>query len=74
MNPIDKITYCIVNDLQQKRIAENHVPENVSLHDILRVINEQVKKSLNGFIERGTMSWYSNLNGIPMFKIKNPIE
>ncbi len=71
MNPIDELTYNIVKELQEKRIAEHREPINVSLHDILRAFNEKVKQSLNGFIENGTMSWHSNLNGIPMFKIKN---
>ncbi len=56
MNPIDELTYNIVKELQEKRIAEHREPINVSLHDILRAFNEKVKQSLNGFIENGTMS------------------
>ena len=70
MNPIDELTYNIVKELQEKRIVEHREPINVSLYDILRVFNEKVKQSLNGFIENGTMSWHSNLNGIPLASFK----
>lgn len=69
MKLIDEITYNIVKELQEKRMADHREPVNVSLNDILRALNEQVKTSLNGFVENGAMSWYSNLNKIPMFKI-----
>ncbi len=73
MKAIDEVTYNIVKDLQNKRVAEHKEPVNISMLDIQRAINEKVKTSLNGFIENGTMTWYKNLNGIPMFKIKKPI-
>lgn len=73
MKAIDEVTYNIVKDLQNKRVAEHKEPVNISMLDIQQAINEKVKTSLNGFIENGTMTWYKNLNGIPMFKIKNPI-
>lgn len=72
MTPLQEITYNIVKELQEKRVAEHREPVNVSMLDIQRAMNEMVKTALNGLVEDGTLSWFSNLNGIPMFKIQNP--
>lgn len=74
MKPIDEIIYNIVKELQDKRATEHREPVNVSMLDIQGAMNKIVKTSLNGFVENGTMSWFGNLNGIPMFKIKKPIK
>ncbi len=71
MTPIQQIAYETVKTLQEKCIAEHRAPVCVSMNDILRSINEQIKTSLNGFISDGTMTWHKNINGIPMFTIKN---
>lgn len=74
MTPLQEITYNIVKELQEKRVAEHREPVNVSMLDIQRAMNEMVKTALNGLVEDGTLSWFSSLNGIPMFKIQNPIK
>lgn len=74
MTPIQEIAYNIVKDLQDKRVAEHREPVNVSMLDIQRAMNELVKTALNSLVENGTMTWFNSLNGIPMFKIQNPIK
>lgn len=74
MKPIDEMIYFIVKELQEKRETDHLEPVNVSMLDIQRAMNEQVKTALNGLVEDGTLSWFSNLNGIPMFKIQKPIK
>lgn len=74
MTPLQEITYNIVKELQEKRAAEHREPVNVSMLDIQRAMNELVKTALNGMVEDGTMSWFSSLNGIPLFKIQKPIK
>lgn len=74
MKTTDEITYNIVKELQAKRTADHREPVNVSLLDIQRELYERIKSSLNGLVENGTMSWFKNLNGIPMFKIEKPID
>ena len=69
MTPLQEITYNIVKELQEKRAAEHREPVNVSMLDIQRAMNEHVKSALNGLVENGTKTWFSSLNGIPLFKI-----
>lgn len=74
MDSLEVITYNIVKELQYRRMAEHREPVNVSLLDIQRAVNEKVKAILNGYVENYTMSWFSSLNGIPMFKIEKPLK
>lgn len=71
---IEQYAYAIVKELQEKCIAEHRAPVCVSLHDITRRVNEDIKAALNGFIADKTMVWFKNVNGIPLFKIENELK
>lgn len=70
MTPIEKIVYDIVEELQDKCESEHRSPVSVSMHEISKALTDRAKAALNGFIADGIMTWYPNLNRIPMFTIK----
>lgn len=70
---VEQYAYAIVKELQEKCVSEHRAPACVSLHEITKRINEDIKTALNGFIADKTMVWYKNVNGIPMFKIEDEL-
>lgn len=72
--PIEQLAYRVVKELQDKCIAEHRGPVCVSMHEITLKVTSEIKTALNGFIKDRTMTWSQNMNGIPLFTIKNELE
>lgn len=71
MSAFEDRIFEIVRKLQDECIANHRAPVAVSLHEITRSVNEDVRAALNQFVKDGKMTWYNNVNKIPQFTIKD---
>lgn len=70
LTPIQQIAYDAVAEIQDMKRDGGKAPDYATINEVVNYMREELLEALRGLYKQGVIEFHKNINGIPMFGIK----
>lgn len=70
LTPIEQIILDTIDEIQSMKRDGGKAPDYATLIEIENSFRVELKEAINSLVRKGRVEWHKNVNGIPMFGIK----
>lgn len=67
---IEQLLLDIIDEIQSMKRDGRKLPDFATMIEIENSFRVELKEALNSLCRKGRLEWHKNVNGIPMFGIK----
>lgn len=70
MTPIEQVTIEALSEVQQFRKDAGKEPSFATMDEILNSLKAEILEALRSLYKQGKVEFHKNVNGVPMFGVK----
>lgn len=70
LTPIEQMALEIIDEIQSMKHHGGKAPDYATLIEIENSFRVELKEAINSLVRKGRVEWNKNVNGIPLFGIK----
>ena len=70
LTALEQIILEVIDEITQIKHESNVVPHFATMVEVTNSLNVDIKEAINSLITKGRLEWHKNINGIPMFAVK----
>ncbi len=71
LTPLEQIVLDTIEEIQSIKRDRGVAPRFATMLEVSNSFNVDLKEAINSLIRKDRLEWHENINGVPLFGIKN---